>query len=1497
MSFAQQRLWFIEQLEGPSALYNTPFAVRLTGSVDVPALSLALRDVLTRHEVLRTTFPATEGRPEQRIAEPESPAVQALAVAAVPVADETELRTRVDGAVRHVFDLATELPVRCALFSLPTGEHVLLVLMHHIASDGWSVTPLFRDLGEAYAARLTGSAPDWEPLPVQYADYTLWQHELLGAEDDQESVAAAQLDYWQQQLADAPEELALPYDRARPAAPTRRGGEDELSLDAELHAALVQLATAERTSLFMVLQAAVATLYTRLGAGTDLPLGTVVAGRTDEGLADLVGFFVNTLVLRTDTSGDPSFRELLERVRLLDLDAYDQQDLPFERLVEHLNPARSAARHPLFQTMLTLDSDEELPARFAGLACREYVLAQRLAKFDLTFSFVEQHDASGLATGLTGAVEYATDLFDRTTAVTLGERLVRVLRAAVADPGAAISGIEILAPAERELLLTGWAGPVAELPSGSVPELFEAQAALKPSAVALVAGSTELTYAELNARANGLALRLAEAGVGVETPVAVLVERSPELVIALLAILKAGGTYVPLDPAQPAERLRAVLADAGATLAVTDAAHEVLDELTTLRVGAETGGNLGLAIDAQQLAYVVHTSGSTGVPKGIGVSHHSVVDLALGGAFADGAHGRVLVHSPTAFDASTYELWAPLLAGGTAVLAPAGRLGVAEIAETVTRGGVTAAFVTIGLFNVLATEAPEVFAGLREVWTGGDVVSPITLRKALAACPGLTVVNVYGPTETTTFATRRHMATLDAVPAVVPIGRPLPNTAAYVLDGALQPAPVGVAGELYLAGPGLARGYLGRPGLTAERFLACPFGAPGARMYRTGDLVRRTADGELEFVGRADDQIKLRGFRIELGEIEAAFDAHPSVGQTLVTVREDRPGDKRLAAYVTGPASPAELRAFVAERVPSYMVPAAIVVLDALPMTPNGKVDRRALPAPDYTSTGRAPRTPSEQRLCELFAEILGLPAVSIDDNFFDLGGHSLLATRLVSRIRTTLGAELPIRALFDAPTVEGLARRLGEGSTSARAALVRQQRPDLIPLSYAQQRLWFIEQFEGPSALYNTPFAVRLTGQVDVAALTEALADLTARHETLRTTFPVTDGRPHQLIAPRAELTLPVTQAADETELAELLDRANGHVFDLATELPVQARLFSLGAEQHVLLVQMHHIASDGWSVAPLFRDLGQAYAARLAGHTPDWAELPVQYADYTLWQQHLLGPEDEPESLASTQLAHWQQALADAPEELTLPYDRSRPAHPTRRGGLVEFTVGAELHRQLAELAATNRASLFMVLQAAVATLYTRLGAGTDLPLGTPIAGRTDEALTDLIGFFVNTLVLRTDTTGNPSFRQLLERVRVLDLDAYEHQDLPFERLVEHLNPTRTPARHPLFQTLIALENHTPAPEDFGGLRCTPLEFDLDVAKFDLAFAFAESSGADGLSAAVEYAADLFDHATVAGFADRLLLILQAVAVDPDVPLGSIEILTPAEREQLLTTWNDTT
>ncbi|MBD0671617.1 amino acid adenylation domain-containing protein [Streptomyces sp. CBMA156] len=1507
LSFAQQRLWFIEQFEGPSALYNTPFALRLTGALDAAALEGALGDVVERHEVLRTVFPTTDGRPHQHILAEGRPPLHR-----VPVADEAELPGLLREAAGQVFDLAADLPVRAWLYALPTpGEHVLLLLTHHIASDGWSVAPLFRDLAEAYRARSAGTASQWEPLPVQYADYTLWQRELLGEEDDPESVISTQLAHWKQELSGLPEELALPYDRPRPALPSRRGGAADFGIDAGLHGMLGALATARNASLFMALQAAVATLYTHLGAGTDLPLGTPVAGRTDEALDDLVGFFVNTLPLRTDTSGDPTFHQLLDRIRRTDLDAYDHQDIPFERLVEHLNPTRTPARHPLFQTVVTLNAEQAGDLAFGAAVGTPLEVGEAQAQFDLNFNFVERLAADGGCLGVRAAVDYAADLFDHATAVSLADRLVRVLRAAVAAPDAPIGAIDILGPAEREQLLTGWHGPVVPVTEQSLPRLFEAQAAATPEAPAVVSDTERLDYAELNDRANRLAALLLERGLTTEQPVAVLMERSAALLTAVLAIAKAGGTYVPLDDRYPLDRLRHILADTRTALLLTDRAHQGHPVLATegfdtvevteaLLAGAPAAGNPATPVLPGQLVYVMYTSGSTGVPKGVAVTHRNVVDLLGNPHFRAGHHERVLLHSPTAFDASTTEIWAPLVTGGAIVLAEPGELDIRRLAETITAHEVTLVQAPSGLLRLMADENPAAFRRVRQVWTGGDVVPPESVRRLLRACPDTSVLAVYAPTETTAIKTTFTMGAHDPVPAVVPIGRPLANTRPYVLDTALRPLPAGVAGELYIAGAGLARGYVGRPGLTAERFVACPFGEPGSRMYRTGDLARWTSDGVLEFLGRADDQVKIRGFRIELGEVEGAFAALPTVGQAFAMVREDQPGDKRLVVYATGEGSPGELRAAVADSLPGYMLPAAVVVLDALPVTANGKVDRRALPAPDYTGTAerRAPRTDTERVLCELFADVLGSAGVGIDDSFFDLGGHSLLATKLVSRIRTALGTELPVRTLFDAPSVAALAAALPTPGT-ARPALRPTGRPARVPLSPAQQRLWFIDQFEGPSPLYNTPCVLRLTGRIDTTALQAALTDVLDRHEVLRTVYPTTDGQPHQLLLDHPELPLRTVPVAGEEELGAALAEACAEVFDLARDLPVRATLFSLPGDEHVLLVLMHHIATDGWSVAPLLRDLATAYEARRDGTAPDWPPLPVQYADYALWQHRLLGTDERPSELLTGQLAYWQQALAGLPEELALPFDHRRPAAPSRRGATVELRMDAGLHTALVELAQRSRASVFMVMQAALATTLGRLGAGTDLPIGTVVAGRTDEALDDLVGFFVNTLVLRTDTSGDPTFRELVERVRVATLDAFAHQDVPFERLVELINPVRSTARHPLCQVMLTSGGDA-GEISLGGLTGRVGQPDSGLAKFDLTFAFGESFDAAGapagLGLTLEYAVDLFDRATAEATAARFERALRAVLADPDQRVGLVEVLAPEEREQLVDGWNDT-
>ncbi|MCX4830318.1 amino acid adenylation domain-containing protein [Streptomyces sp. NBC_01016] len=1503
LSFSQRRLWFLNQLDGPSAIYNIPTALRLSGSLDREALTTALADVITRHETLRTVLADGPEGPRQVVLDA---GVEAAApVLTVVPADETALDAALEAAARHTFDLLGEIPIRCTLFELAPEEHVLLVLLHHVAGDGWSVPVLVRDLLGAYAARQSGAAPAWTELPVQYSDFTVWQQELLGSEDDPDSVISRQLGYWRDTLAGLPEELGLPSDRPRPAAATHRGDTLPLAVPAEVHARLVGLARENRASLFMVVQAALATLLSKLSGSTDVPVGTPIAGRTDEALDDLVGFFVNTLVLRADLSGTPTFHELLGRVRDADLHAYEHQDVPFERLVEVLNPPRAMARHPLFQTLLTWNDNDQRQARTAaaelpGLTVSGHNAETRTARFDLSFTVEERRTDSGAPDGLSGALNYSTDLFDRATAERIAERFARVLTAVAAAPDAPVARVDLLAEDERHEILERTNATARDVAPATVPELFAARAATSPEAAALSFGEETLSYGELNARANRLAHWLIERGARPETLVAVALPRSVDLVVALLAVLKSGAGYVPVDPEFPQERIDYILDDAAPVLTLTEDALAAAD-LTGLSDNAPVvEGRSG-----DSTAYVIYTSGSTGRPKGVAIPHAPLVNFltAMQDRFALTGQDRLAAVTTVGFDIAGLELFLPLLHGAQVVLAPREVVrDPAALSALVRASGATLMQATPSLWQAM-TEAGGVPDGLR-VLVGGEAL-PASLARTLAE-GGRPVTNLYGPTETTIWSTAAEIT------GDVTIGGPIANTRLYVLDAGLSPVPAGVAGELYIAGAGLARGYHRRPGLSAERFVADPYGAAGTRMYRTGDLVRRTTAGDLEYLGRTDFQVKVRGFRIELGEIETVIADHPDLGRAAVVVREDTPGDKRIVGYVvpvgarSGPHHTL-LRKYAAASLPEYMVPSAFVTLDELPLTPNGKLDRAALPAPAYglENTGRAPRTPQEEVLCGLFAEVLGVPKVSVDEDFFSRGGHSLLALRLMTRVRATLGVDLPVRQLFETPTVAGLAELLGNGD-GARPPLKARPRPERIPVSFAQRRLWFLSRLEGPSAAHNIPTTLRLSGSLDREALAAALTDVVTRHESLRTVFGEDDEGPYQtVLAPERARSEPVVTRTDEADLADELRRAARRGFDLAAEPPLRAHLFELGADEHVLMLLVHHIAGDGgWSTPVLVRDLTTAYAARCAGEAPAWAPLPVQYADYTLWQHEVLGSEDDPDSLVGRQVAHWSEALADLPEELPLPTDRPRPAESSYRGATVPVALSAELHRRLEHLARENRASLFMVVQAGLAALLAKLSGSTDIPIGTPIAGRTDEALDDLVGFFVNTLVLRTDVSGDPAFTDLVARARQTDLAAYAHQDVPFERLVEVLNPPRAMGRHPLFQTMLAFNNvDQKAALGEGrlpGLTVSGDKVGTGVAQFDLLLAVADSRAEDGTPAGItghlEYSEDLFDRSTAETLVRRLTLLLDALTEQPDLPLSRVGVLEEDERARILGSWLDT-
>jgi amino acid adenylation domain-containing protein len=1513
LSYAQQRLWFLHRMEGPKATYNISLALRLEGQLDVTALEQALRDVVERHEVLRTIFYELEGIPYQQVL----PIEKAKLSFVVEAVDESEIKQKLAACAATAIDLSRELPLRAWVFRLEPQLHVVLVVLHHIAGDGWSMVPLARDLEQAYRARICGEAPEFTELPVQYADYAAWQRDFLGDEADPESVMARQTDFWRKVLAEAPEELRLPADRRRPPVATYRGANLPVRLDAELHRSLLVFSQQTIASLFMVLQAGWAALLWRLGVGEDIPIGTVVAGRDEPALEDLVGFFLNTLVMRVSLTGNPTLRELVAQVRNFALEAYAHQDVPFERLVESLQPSRSPARHPLFQVMLVLQNAPHAALEFPGLKIAPEPIPVTVAKFDLTLRLYEQTSRSGQPLGMEGDLEYSCDLFERSTVEMMLTRLERLLRWALANPDVPLGRFEILSAEERHTLLDVFgSGASGSSIDATVASLFEQQVDCTPSAVAVTFGEQNLNYAELNQMANRMAHYLQECGVGPEVRVAVCLERSLEMVIAILGIIKAGGAYVPLDPEYPIERLGFMLDECAAPVLLTHSAMR--DRLPSgwiqvIELDSERGEiqlrpdqNPPCLSDSSQAAYVSYTSGSTGRPKGVLVPHQAVVRLVIEPKYVklDGSC-RMLQMAPLSFDAATFEIWGALLNGGSLVIMRPGRVSLEEIADTLRRQQINTLWLTAGLFHEMVDHSLQALGGVRQLLAGGDVLSGNHVTRLRRALPQCQVINGYGPTENTTFTACYPLAEDADVSDGMPIGFPINHTRAYVLDENMELAARGTIGELFAAGKGLARGYVNQPDLTAERFIPDPFGISGTRMYRTGDMVRWRADGALEFMGRADQQVKIRGFRIELGEIESVLARHPAVAQCVVIASENSAGGKRLVGYVVAApgqdVSSDDLIYHLSQKLPGYMIPSAFVVLEALPLTVNGKIDRKSLPSPDFTGVvaTRKPRNLVEETLCGIFADVLSVASVGIDDDFFALGGHSLLATRVVSRVRVMLGVELPIQTLFEWPRVVELAEHLGDGKP--RLPLLRQVRPERVPLSFAQQRLWFLYRMEGPSPTYNIPMALRLRGGLNVDALAEALTDVVARHETLRTIFPEQDGFPFQniLSAEKAHPEL-VLEDVSESQLSERLETAAVTCIHLEREIPLRVWLFRLAPDCHVLLLLLHHIASDGWSLMPLARDIQEAYLGRSRGHTPDFSDLPVQYADYTLWQRQLLGDQSDDGSLAAQQLEFWRNALSGAPEELDLPADRTRPRVGTYRGEILHVRLGAELHRELLQLAQEQGASLFMVLQAGLAALLSRLGAGQDIPLGTVIAGRGEESLAELVGFFVNTLVMRTDVAGNPTFAELLQRVRNFALKAYAHQDVPFESLVELLQPSRSLSRHPLFQVMLVLQNAPLATLELPGLTIEHEPLNYTIAKFDLTLRLDELLGPGGellgIEGDLEFSTDLFDRSTAEMIATRFIRLLEAAVANPHQPLHAIKILTTQERRILLEEFNVT-
>ncbi|HEX6371120.1 MAG TPA: non-ribosomal peptide synthase/polyketide synthase [Longimicrobium sp.] len=1533
LSFAQERLWFLDRLQPGSPFYNVTAALRLQGTLDSPALVRALGEIVRRHEALRTVFAEADGAAVQVIA---SFAGFDLPVEDLSSTDPAEregvARRRAADLAARPFDLEAGPLFRPVLLRLADDDHLLLLSMHHVVSDAWSTGVLLRELSALYTAYLEGRPSPLPELPVQYADYAVWQRRQLAGDALERELA-----YWRRRLDGAPALLELPSDHPRPAVQSFRGAQVQAAFSAELAGRLRALGRREGATMYMVLLAAFQVLLSKYSGSADVVVGSPVAGRTRAETEALIGFFLNTLALRTDLSGNPTFRQLLRRVREVTLDAYEHQALPFERVVEEVQPERSLSHAALFQALFTV---QEAGAGWSGLPGLRVLRAPAevtATKYDLTLGI-------GVDEGLHAALEYSTDLFERPTAERMLAHLERLLQQIADDADVRLADLELAGEAERRLVRVAEGTPADYPADSAVHALFAAQAARTPDAVAAVFDEGSLTYTELDARANRLAHHLAGLGVGPESRVGICLERGLEMVVSMLAVLKAGGAYVPLDPGYPAERLAFMLRDAGAQVLLTreglraalpaaEGAAVVSIDGDADAIAAARADDPRIATGPRALAYIIYTSGSTGTPKGVAVEHRGVVRLVRGTDYVQvGPDDRVAHASNVSFDAATFEVWGALLNGAALVgISRDAALSPQALARALAENGVTTFFLTTALFNQVARELPRAFAPLRHVLFGGEAVDPDAVRRVLEQGAPERLLHVYGPTENTTYSSWHRVDEVPAGAHTVPIGRAIAHSSLLVLDDAMRLAPVGLPGELYVGGDGVARGYLNRPALTAEKFVPDPFSStPGARLYRTGDRVRwvegsaevrecvsaEVEDGArtdsrtdalthsrthtLEYLGRLDTQVKIRGFRIEPDEVGAALRRQPGVDDCTVVVREDAPGEKRLVAYVAGQADADALRDALRAELPEYMVPAAVVVLDSLPLNPNGKVDRRALPAPEYAAGAArfvAPRTPTEEVLAEIWAEVLRVERVGAGDGFFELGGHSLMAVRMVSRVREVFAVELPLRALFEGPTLEELAERvdaLRRDGIPVAPPVVPVERTEPLPLSFAQERLWFLDRLQPGSAAYNVPLALRLRGPLDAGALEHALGEVVRRHEALRTVFTDVCGAPVQVAVPFAGFALPVEELsaldADAREARVRRRAADEAVlpFDLATGPLFRAALLRLGDEEHVLLVTLHHVVSDGWSLGVFFREISALYGAFREGRESPLPELPVQYADYAVWQRaRLAGP-----ALAG-ELAWWRERLAGAPTLLELPTDRPRPAEQSFEGAYEALDFDSALLERLRALGRGEGATLFMVLLGAWQLLLSRYAGSDDVVVGTAVAGRERRETEGLIGFFVNNLALRTDLSGDPSFRETLRRVREATLGAFDHQEVPFERLVGELQPERSLSHAPLVQVTFGLNQGESSAPGLPGVRAEAVATDAGTTKFDLSLSL--SAGADTLRGSLSYATALFDRATILRMGGHLARVLDQVTADPDLPLSRIGLLAEGECRALLA-WSGT-
>ncbi|PSB11072.1 non-ribosomal peptide synthetase [Pleurocapsa sp. CCALA 161] len=1535
LSYAQERLWLLHQLQPDLPLYNEISLIKLTGFLDVPVLEQSFNQVLQRHQVLRSKFVAQDGKPVSQIA----PNLE-ISFPIIEIEQETNSEVRAIALAtqeaRKPFDL-TEFPLfRLKLYRLSEKQYLWLMVVHHIICDGWSMGIFMREVTTLYADLKKGKSPSLLELPIQYADFAQWEKQLP------DNIFATQLNYWEKQLSGSLPKLELPsINRQIKTNNTDscRGGRESVLLSTQLSQKLKTLSQQQNVTLFMLLLAAFKVLLSRYTDLSDILVGSPIANRSRPELEGIIGIFLNTLVLRSDLSGNPRFSELLQQVKQVALKAYAHQDLPFEKLVAQLHPERSISQSPLFQVMFVLYNLPSANLKLPELKVEEIAIDNGMALFDLTLEIRDRDESLDIC------FEYNCDRFERDEVQRLLRHYQTILENVVINPDLHLSNIEMLTEVERQELLVEFNNNSRDYPvTKTIDRLFEIQVAKAPFKIAVVDRDTQLTYQELNTKANQIGKLLQSLGLQKGDFVGIWQERSVNFAIAILAVLKAGGVYVPIDSSYPAERIAYILANSESKILLRDRfclensasilehciqlEHIIcLDECDlTIKIDADkileiyTPQNfqglptdnlkLDLEIAGVEPAYMIYTSGSTGLPKGTIIRHGGAINhiYAQYDALNLTQDLTFLQSAPASSDISVWQFLAPIMIGGKTIIIDTETVcNPDKLWQTIQDHKITLVelvpVVLKSLLNYLSGLPIEKrqLPYLQWLMVTGESVSVTSVNDWLKLYPTIPIVNAYGPSESSDDITQ---AIIDQPLAVnqstVSIGKPLANLNLYVLDSNLQLLPIGVPGEICVSGYGVGVGYWRNKEKTQASFIANPFPEtakplPGVEtdlLYKTGDLGRWLPNGSIEYLGRIDNQVKIRGFRIELGEIETVIAKHSLVEDCVVSDREDETGEKRLVAYYIAQEqlNSKQLRNFLKPKLPNYMIPAAWVQLDAFPLTPNGKCDRNALPTPDFeisTTKYIAPRIPLEEILASIWQQVLNLEQVGINDNFFELGGHSLLATQVVSKIRQSLAVELPLRCLFEHPTVAELANQLEKIETKTNLEIPPIKpvaREGDLPLSFAQQRLWFLAQLESESFVYNGSSILELEGELNLKALSDSINEIVRRHEVLRTSFTVIDGQPIQQIASKLEIDLAIinlptlSSTEQEREVKRLAKVQSEQVFDLTQAPLFRLTLLKLEANKHLFLMTMHHIISDGWSTGLFIRELSELYTAFASNQSNPLPELPIQYADFAVWQRQLLQGE-----FLEAQLTYWQRQLNQLPI-LNLPTFRPREEVTTNPSAKETFIIPADLSQAVNSLSCQAGVSLFMTMLAVLQVLLQRYTSQDDIVVGTDVANRNRSEIEPLIGFFINLLVLRTDLSGNPSFKELLQRVCQVTLGAYAHQDLPFDRLVKALQPQRylshTP---PLFQVLLVLQN-TPLPAfELPGLSLKMMEVEDTTTRFDLALFLKETEA--GIEGEWQYNADLFEKTTINNFSTHFQNLLHSVTKTPDARLNTLQMLSDTE------------